>query len=41
MCFASDDATKYVQGKSWVAETVRTFDIEIKTVELPTEIKKI
>lgn len=39
MCFASDEAAKYVKGKSWVAEAVREFGIEIHVVTLPEEQK--
>lgn len=37
MCFASDEAAKYVQGKSWVAEAARVFNVEIHVVHLPEE----
>lgn len=37
MCFASNEAAKYVQGKSWVAEAVRIFGVEIQVVHLPLE----
>ncbi|MBT9143933.1 MAG: hypothetical protein DDT29_02347 [Dehalococcoidia bacterium] len=37
LCFASDDAAKYVQGKSWVAEAARAFGVEIQVVHLPLE----
>ena len=39
MCFASDEAAKYVQGNSWVAKAAREFDIEIHVVYLPDEQK--
>ena len=39
MCFASDEAAKYVQGNSWVAEAAREFNIEIHVVYLPDEQK--
>jgi len=39
MCFASDEAAKYVQGKSWVAEAAREFGVEIIVVHLPDEQK--
>lgn len=39
MCFASNEAAKYVQGKSWVAEAAREFGVEIFIVELPEEQK--
>ena len=39
MCFASDEAAKYVQGKSWVAEAARVFDVEIHVVQLPEDQK--
>jgi len=39
MCFASDEAAKYVQGKSWVAEAAREFGVEIYVVQLPDEQK--
>jgi len=40
MCFASNEAAKYVQGKSWVAEAAREFGVEIFVVELPEEHKE-
>lgn len=40
MCFASNEAAKYVQGKSWVAEAAREFGVEIFIVELPEEQKE-
>ena len=39
MCFASKEAAKYVQGKSWVAEAAREFGVEIFIIELPEEQK--
>ncbi len=39
MCFASDEAAKYVQGESWVAEAAREFGVEIRVVRLPEEQK--
>lgn len=35
MCFASDEAAKYAQGKSWVAEAARVFNVEIHIINLP------
>lgn len=40
MCFASNEAAKYVQGKSWVAEAAKEFGVEIFIVELPEEKKE-
>lgn len=37
MCFASDEAAKYVQGKSWVAEAARVFGVEVRVVQLSLE----
>jgi hypothetical protein len=37
MCFASEDAAKYAQGKSWAAEAARAFGIEIHVVPLTRE----
>ncbi len=37
MCFASDEAAKYVQGKSWVATAAREFGIEIYVTHLSEE----
>ncbi|OPX38411.1 MAG: hypothetical protein B1H13_11395 [Desulfobacteraceae bacterium 4484_190.3] len=37
ICFASDEAAKYIKGKSWVAEAAREFNIEVYVVELPVE----
>ena len=39
MCFASDEAAKFVQGKSWVAEAAKEFGVEIHIVHLPDEQK--
>ncbi|WP_100916039.1 hypothetical protein [Pseudoalteromonas spongiae] len=40
LCFASDAAAKYAQGKSWVAEAARTFDIEIVIINLPEDLQQ-
>lgn len=37
MCFASDEAAKYVQGKSWVAEAAKAFGVDIHVVHLSSE----
>ena len=37
ICFASDEAAKYVQGNSWVAEAARVFGVEVHVVELPLD----
>ncbi len=37
LCFASDEAAKYVQGKSWVAEAARVFEVEVHLVHLPAD----
>ena len=39
MCFASEEAAKYVRGKSWVAVAAREFGVEIHVVHLPDEQK--
>ena len=39
MCFASDEAAKYVQGKSWVSQAAKEFGIEVQVVQLPNELK--
>jgi len=39
MCFASDEAAKYVLGKSWVAEAAKEFGVEIHIVHLSDEQK--
>ncbi len=39
MCFASDEAAKYVRGKSWVAEAAKEFGVEIHIVHLSDEQK--
>lgn len=41
MCFASNEAAKYVRGKSWVAEAAREFGVKIHVVQLSEEQKKI
>jgi hypothetical protein len=41
MCFASDEAAKYVLGNSWVAEATRIFGIEIHVIHLTKELKQI
>lgn len=38
-CFASEEAANYVQGKSWVAEAAREFNVEIFVVELAEDIR--
>ena len=38
LCFASDEAAKYVQGGSWVAEAAKAFNVEIHVVSLPVEL---
>lgn len=37
MCFASDNAAGYVQGKSWAAEAAKVFGIEVHVVALPSD----
>ena len=37
LCFASDAAASYVQGKSWVAEATKVFGVEVQVVQLPSE----
>jgi hypothetical protein len=37
LCFADEAAAKYVRGRSWVAEAVRTFGIKVHVVNLPEE----
>lgn len=39
LCFASQSAANYALGKSWVAEAVRTFGIEVHVKELPKELE--
>lgn len=39
LCFASHDAAKYVQGKSWVAEAARVFGVEVFVMTLPSDQK--
>jgi hypothetical protein len=39
LCFASDEAAKYVRGKSWVAEAAKVFSVEIQVVHLPLELR--
>ncbi len=41
ICFASEDAAKYVKGKSWVAEAARIFNVEVHVVKLPEDYKKV
>lgn len=40
LCFASDEAAKYVQGQSWVAEAARTFGIKIVVINLPKDLQQ-
>ncbi len=37
LCFASDEAAKYVLGRGWVASAVREFGFEVSVVNLPSE----
>lgn len=37
LCFASDEAAAYVNGKSWVASAVQHFGIEVVVVPLSDE----
>ena len=39
ICFASEEAAKYIKGNSWVAEAAREFNIEVYVVELPEDQK--
>ncbi len=39
-CFASDKAAAKFRGKSWLASTIKKFEIEIHVFELSTEISK-
>ena len=36
---ASDAAAKAVSGRSWLAEALRTFDVEVLVVELPPDVR--
>ena len=40
LCFASEEATKYLYGNSWLSYAIKKFDIEIKVIELSTDLKK-
>ena len=37
ICFASDAAASYVQGKSWATEAAKVFGIEVHVVQLSSE----
>ena len=37
LCFASDEAAKYIQGESWVAEAAREFEVEVHVMPLTSE----
>lgn len=37
ICFADDAAAQYLRGTSWVAKAARTFDVEVRVVDLPEE----
>lgn len=37
LCFASDTAASYVQGKSWVTEAAKVSGIEVQVVQFPSE----
>lgn len=39
-CFASEEASSYIEGKSWLGLVAKKFDIIIKTIELPAKIKE-
>ena len=41
ICFASEEAAKYVKGKSWVAEAAREFDVEVHVVKLPEDFESV
>ena len=41
ICFASEDAAKYVKGKSWVAEAARIFGVEVHVVKLPENYESV
>ena len=37
LCFADEAAAKYVRGRSWVADAVRIFGIEVHVMNLPEQ----
>ncbi|NHN39992.1 hypothetical protein G8764_22065 [Pseudomaricurvus alcaniphilus] len=41
ICFASEEAAKYVKGNSWVAEAARVFDVEVHVVRLPENYESV
>ena len=38
MCFASEEASRYLRGNTWVAEAVKEFGIEIHVIQLPENV---
>ena len=40
MIVLDDEVEKYLNGKSFIAESIRQFDIELKRVNLPIEIQE-
>jgi hypothetical protein len=40
ICFGSNEAAAFLQGKSWAAEAAREFGVEVVVQELPQEQKQ-
>ncbi|MDQ6990310.1 MAG: hypothetical protein Q9M11_01085 [Mariprofundaceae bacterium] len=38
-CFASNEASSHLAGRSWLAHAARDFNIEIKTIQVPKKIE--
>jgi hypothetical protein len=39
LCFADEAAAQSVQGDGWLAQTVRTFGVEVRVYPLPAEMR--
>jgi len=39
LCFADEAAAQSVQGDGWLAQTVRTFGVEVRVCPLPADVR--
>ncbi|MCX6095039.1 MAG: hypothetical protein NTY63_09515 [Candidatus Bipolaricaulota bacterium] len=39
LCFADEAAAQSVQGDGWLAQTVRTFGVEVRVYPLPADVR--
>jgi hypothetical protein len=39
LCFADESAAQFAQGDRWLAQTVRTFGVEVRVCPLPADVR--